>query len=361
MPRKKKRGSTISRKPGGKNKKESKTAYLHHKSGDYIPPVVPLLNSVNVVTSDLSLTDTDSTPSQPLQRNFNLKRSNQRLKAQMKVLEHVTSEALRTATSAKASLRKLEVKESSIQLMAQASVDKIKIKAKEHAQDIGKRAARAVSKKQVTHATKVKKLKSIADTQKQSHQIAIENLKTQHENKKKFLQEAHDNEMERIRIDGETAREKAHESWENHKKMLHASTVKSVKKQKLEAAKILKSTKCSSTKELKACQSAADALLHAEKTRSEECLNTMHAQIGEQDAFISSLVGDLVSANNDKCQVVRKYEDRVLNVKGEVKGLIHEERKVLSDKQNKEKQKQKRKEEKHKEELCDLRCKSEFR
>ena len=92
MPRKKKRGSTISRKPGGKNIKESKTAYLHHKSGDYTPPVVPLLNSVNVVTRDLSLTD--SIPSPPVQQNFNLKRSNQRLKAQMKVLEDATSEAL---------------------------------------------------------------------------------------------------------------------------------------------------------------------------------------------------------------------------------------------------------------------------
>ena len=84
------------------------------------------------------------------------------------------------------------------------------------------------------------------------------------------------------------------------------------------------------------------------------------AQISEHDAFLSSLVGDLVSEKNDKCQVVRKYGDRVLNAKGEVKGLIHEERKVLSEKQSKEKQKQKRKEEKHKEELCQLRCKSKF-
>ena len=57
----------------------------------------------------------------------------------------------------------------------------------------------------------------------------------------------------------------------------------------------------------------------------------------KKDAFVSSLVGDLVSEKNDKCQVVRKFEDHVLNVKGKVKGFIHEERKVLAEKQSKEK------------------------
>ena len=76
-------------------------------------------------------------------------------------------------------------------MVAQVSVDNVKIKAKEQAKDIGKRAARALNKEKVSHAKKVKKLKSHNDTQKQNHLLEIENIKREHENQKKVQQVAH--------------------------------------------------------------------------------------------------------------------------------------------------------------------------
>jgi len=72
-----------------------------------------------------------------------LKRSNKRLKEKIKVLGDATSEAARQARSAESLARQLEVKESSVYLVAQVSVDNVKIKAKEQAKDIGKWAVSA--------------------------------------------------------------------------------------------------------------------------------------------------------------------------------------------------------------------------
>jgi len=77
------------------------------------------------------------------------------------------------------------VKVSSVYLVAHASVDNIKTKAKEQAKYIGKRSARALNKEKVSHAKKVKKLKSGNDTQKQDHLLEIENIKREHEHQKK--------------------------------------------------------------------------------------------------------------------------------------------------------------------------------
>ena len=69
----------------------------------------------------------------------------------------------------------------------------------------------------------------------------------------------------------------------------------------------------------------------------------MQTEVDENAAFISSLVSDLVTEKNSKCKVVQKYEDRALEVKGKVKGLVHEERKVLAEKQSKEGKKRRQK------------------
>ena len=98
-----------------------------------------------------------------------MKRSNKRLKEKKKVLGDATSEALRQARSTESLARQLQVEESSVYLVAQASPDNVKIKAKEQAKDIDKWAASALNKEKVSHAKKVKKLKSGNDMQHQDH------------------------------------------------------------------------------------------------------------------------------------------------------------------------------------------------
>jgi len=190
---KKKRGSGISRSASGSNKKRSITTHLHHTSGDYAPRATEPIHPVQDPAEDVPPRDDPPIVLSPKQQNYNLKKSNNRLKVKNQYLGDKTSTALARARAAESVARKMEVNEESVKFAAHAAIDKVEIQAREQKCKAGKRASRALEKQKEVQSKKMKNM--------ENHQILSEK-------ENELQKEAHSKTVKIIQIASEKEKDK---------------------------------------------------------------------------------------------------------------------------------------------------------